>query len=390
MTQSLGRARLGTGLMFLLHGLIVSTWISRIPAVQSHLRLTPGQLGLALLGAAAGAMVSMPLAGACVTRLGSRPVTAVTTAFMCASLLPLALANHRAVLTLALFVYGLFSGGMDVAMNAQAVFLEKQYGRPILSSFHALFSLGGMGGAALGAIAAGRGMTPLAHFLSAAGLFMITGFVASPMLLGTDKGTPGQPVFARITRPLLALATLGFCILLNEGAMADWSSVYLRRILQTSESTAAAGYAVFSLAMTCGRFAGDWLTERFGRVTIVRAGGWIAALGLAAGLATGNIPATFLAFTAAGLGFSVIVPLVFGAAGRQGASAGTGLAAVTTLGYLGFLVGPPSIGLTADYTGLRLALFTVVLLSIVVSILAGAVAIQSENALEPVAEPLFQ
>ncbi len=390
MPASLRSARIGTSLAFFLHGLIVSSWISRIPAIQTQLHLSAGQLGLALLGAAGGAMIAMPLTGALVTRLGSRPVTLVSTVLMCAALVPLALATGRWTLTAALLVYGMFSGAMDVAMNAQAVVLEERYGRPILSSFHALFSLGGMTGAALGGLAASRSILPLAHFCVSALVYAVAGIVAARLLLADDKGKPGQPVFARVTRPLLALAVLAFCILLNEGAMADWTSVYLRRVLQTPESTAAAGYAVFSLAMAGGRFGGDWMTQRFGRVNIVRTGGLLAAAGIAAALLLKSVPATFLGFGAAGLGFSVIVPLVFGAAGRHGSSAGAGLAAVTTVGYFGFLVGPPVIGLTADHTGLRAALLIAAVLSLLVSALASAVAIPAGSHAEPDREPLFQ
>jgi len=390
MNPSLRSARIGTSLMFVLHGLIVATWISRIPAVQTHLGLSAGQLGLALLGTAAGAMISMPLTGALVTRLGSRPVTTISTVLMCAALVPMGLATGRFTLTAALLIFGIFSGAMDVAMNAQAVVLEQRYGRPILSSFHALFSFGGMMGAALGGLAAALGLQPLPHFTSGGILYAIVGLFASGMLLKDDKGIPGQPVFARLTRPLLALAILAFCILLNEGAMADWTSVYLRRILLTPESTAAAGYAVFSFAMAGGRLVGDRMTERFGRVNIVRGGGLISAVGLAAGLALKTVPATFLGFAAAGIGFSVIVPLVFGAAGRHGSSAGAGLAAVTTVGYFGFLVGPAAIGLTADHTGLEGALFIVVALSLIVSALAGAVAIPSGVETQHIQEPMLQ
>ena len=376
--------------MFFLHGLIVATWISRIPAVQAQLGLSAGQLGLALLGTAVGAMLSMPIAGALVTQLGSRPVTALSTVLMCAALVPIALATGRWTLTAALLIYGVFSGAMDVAMNAQAVILEQRYERPILSSFHALFSFGGMVGASLGSVAAGAALRPLPHFGVSALVYALVGIAAGRMLLLDDQGKPGQPVFARVTRPLLALAILAFCILLNEGAMADWTSVYLRHVLLTPESTAAAGYAVFSLAMAGGRFGGDWMTARFGRVMIVRAGGLIAAIGIAAGLLVNNVPAAFLGFAAAGLGFSIIVPLVFGAAGRHGSSAGAGLAAVTTVGYFGFLVGPATIGLTADHTGLRGALMIVVVLSLIVSALAGAVSIPSSTTVESDREPLFQ
>jgi MFS family permease len=376
--------------MFFLHGLIVSTWLSRIPAVQSHLHLAPGQLGLALLGTAAGALVSMPLTGALVTKSGSRPVTTIATLMFCGALLSLPLAPNRCALTGALFLFGVCAGAMNVSMNAQAVFLERLGGHAIMSSFHALFSFGGMVGASLGGIAAARHIEPMSHFLIGAAIYTPAALVASPMLLASDKGLPGQPVFARVTRPLVGLGCLAFCILLNEGAMADWSSVYLRRSLLTSEATAATGYAVFSFAMAGGRLLGDVVTERLGRVAIVRYGALLSAFGLAAGLALGNVPATLVAFAAVGTGFSVIVPLAFGAAGRSGGSAGAGLAAVNTAGYLGFLIGPAVIGFSADAVGLRAALVLVVILSLLVSWLAKAVDVPAGAGMPAAQEPVLQ
>ena len=390
LNESLKSARLATSLLFLLHGLIVATWLSRIPAIQTRLGLNPSELGLALLGTAAGALFSMPLTGALVTRLGSRPVAMISTALMSLALVPLAIAPGRFWLTGALVIFGVFSGAMNVSMNAQAVALEERYRRAILSTFHALFSLGGMAGAALGGIAAGNGISPFAQFAGSAIVFAGFALAVAPMLIKSDKGRPGQPVFARITQPLLGLGCLAFCILLNEGAMADWSSVYLHRSLAAPESVSAAGYAVFSFAMAGGRLAGDWMTNHFGRVPIVRFGALLSAVGLLAGLALATIPATFIAFGAVGAGFSVIVPIAFGAAGRNGASAGAGLAAVNTAGYLGFLSGPAIIGFTANAIGLRSALLIVAALSILVSLMARAVALPSGVSPQPAQEPVLQ
>ena len=390
MQESLKRARLGTSVLFFLHGLIVSTWLSRIPAVQSRLGLNAGQLGLALLGTAIGALISMPLTGMLVARFGSRPVAISSTVFMAGSLSLLPLAGTQWLLTGALAIFGIFAGAMNVSMNAQAVFLEQQYGRAIMSSFHALFSLGGMSGASLGGFAAAHGMPPRLHFAIGSVTYAITALAAGPMLLSADKGRKGAPVFARLSRPLLGLGCLAFCILLNEGAMADWSSVYLRRSLQTTEATAAAGYAVFSFAMAGGRLLGDWITERTGRVHIVRYGASVAAVGLGIGLFLGNVPATFAGFAAAGAGFSVIVPLTFVAAGRNTASAALGLAAVNTAGYLGFLSGPAVIGFTANTFGLREALFLVVFLSLLVASLAQVVHIPEGAHAAREEEPVLQ
>ena len=389
MPETPNRARLGTSLLFFLHGLIVSTWLSRIPAFQTRLHIRPGQLGLALLGTACGALLSMPITGAMVSRLGSRSIATVSTVLMAASLLLLPLATNRWWLTAALVIFGVFSGAMNISMNAQAVFLEQRSGRAIMSSFHALFSFGGMAGASIGGFAAARGMGPSRQFAIASVIYIIAGFACGPMLLGSDKGCPGQPVFARITRPLAGLGCLAFCIMLNEGAMADWSSVYLRKSLLTSEATAASGYAAFSFAMAAGRAAGDWMTERFGRVAVVRFGALAAAAGLGFGLAFPSIPSTLGAFIAVGAGFSVIVPLAFGAAGRNSSSAGAGLAAVNTAGYLGFLSGPAIIGLSADVIGLRAALSIVVILSLLVSSLARVVEVPAGAALKT-QEPVLQ
>ena len=182
------RARLGTSLLFFLHGLIVSTWLSRIPAFQAHLQIRPAQLGLALLGAACGALISMPVTGALVSRNGSRAMAATSTALMAASLVLLPLAPNRWWLTGALVVFGVFSGAMNISMNAQAVFLEQRIGRAIMSSFHALFSFGGMAGASLGGLAAGRGIAPSRYFAIAAGIFIAVGLVCGPLLLVSDKG----------------------------------------------------------------------------------------------------------------------------------------------------------------------------------------------------------
>ena len=299
-------------------------------------------------------------------------------------------APHQWMLTAALALYGVFSGAMNVSMNAQAVALEQRSGRAIMSSFHALFSFGGMAGSALGAVFASQHISPAVHFAAAGTLFAVAALPMGGALISSDRGQPGQPVFAKISRPLLGLGALAFCILLNEGALADWSSVYLRRSLGTSEGTAAIGYSVFSFAMAFGRLVGDWTTERFGGVAIVRAGALAAAGGMTFALAWGTPLAAFVGFALTGAGFSIIVPLAFGAAGRTGGSAGAGLAAVNTAGYLGFLSGPAVIGFTAEFTGLRLALTIVVILSVLVALLARAVAVPLGASPVAAQEPVLQ
>src|SRR5580765_32720 len=352
-TSRLRTARLAVAMLFFLNGALFASWVSRIPAVQSARGLGNGDLGLALLAVALGAVVAMPLGGMLATRFGSARISNITALLYSAMLPALILAPNLAMFAVALFLFGAFHGGLDVAMNAQAVVVEKLYRQPIMSSFHALWSTGGLVGAATGGLIAAQGLTPLMHLsfvslLSVAGTFLIV-----PHLLANERGVSALPKRAatlpRPMRGLMALGVVALCVMAGEGAMADWSAVYLRNNLQSSEGLAAAGYAAFSVAMAAGRFFGDWLSARFGPVNLVRVSGALAATGLSLALVSGE-PATALAgFACVGAGFATIVPMVFTAAGRApGISPGVALASVTTLGYVGFLAGPPAIGFAAE------------------------------------------
>jgi MFS family permease len=367
-------ARWAVRALFFMNGALFATWASRIPAVQSALHLTNGQLGLALLAMALGAVVAMPVAGAMSARVGSGWVCRVMAVLYCLALPGLALAPNLPVLAVCLFCFGAVHGGLDVAMNAQAVAVEKRFGRSIMSSFHALWSLGGMVGAGIGGLVAGAALSPVAHFF-AASLVLGAMAVASFGALETEGGSASTrdrvPLFALPSGGLVALGGIAFCIMIGEGAMADWSAVYLRSGVGTGESMASAGYAAFSISMAAGRFLGDTLAARFGPVALVRVGGLIAAFGMAFGLLSGGAVTALIGFACVGIGFSTVVPMVFSAAGNTpGVSAGVALASVTTLGYAGFLIGPPSIGFIAQLCGLKLGLGIIVMTSLLASVLS--------------------
>lgn len=363
-----GAARWAVSGLFFLNGALFATWASRIPAVQAERALNPGQLGLALLAMALGAMVAMPVAGVLSARIGSDKVCRIAALIYCGILPGLVLAPGLPVFALCLFGFGAGHGALDVAMNAQAVAVEKRYRRPIMSSFHALWSTGGLTGAALGGLLAARGAGLLAHFLLAAGLLGAGAILTLPHLLeagrpavGALGGETAAPTFSWPSRGLLALGAVALCIMLGEGAMADWSAVYLRSTLDAREGLATAGYAAFSIAMAAGRYWGDYLCARFGAVNLVRAGGALAAGGLLLALVSAQAPLALAGFACVGLGFATIVPMVFSAAGHgHGVAPGIAVASVTTLGYLGFLLGPPVIGFGAEWFGLRAALGLVV------------------------------
>lgn len=372
-------ARLAVALCFFLNGALFASWVSRIPAIETSLGLNHAVLGMALFGVALGALFSMPVAGWCASRYGSDRVTQVVAVAYCAMLPFLALAPNAIMLTLALFCFGAFHGAFDVAMNAQAVAVEERYHRPIMSSFHALWSVGGLVGAALGAFIAGAGVAPVAHFTAVALLLGGTSVViANPRLLSDAvQGAKGpvkkerSPKFVWPPRSLVALGAVAFCVMMGEGAMADWSAVYLRNTTGASEAMAAAGYAVFSVAMAAARFSGDWLSARLGPVSLVRVGSGLAAAGLGLALLRGDPVSSLIGFAAVGAGFATIVPQVFSAAGRTpGMDAGPALATTSTLGYSGFLIGPPLIGFAAQAIGLRSALVIIVAMSLVAIMLA--------------------
>ena len=372
------RAFWGVMACFLVHGLVVSTWVSRIASVKSALHLGDGALGLALLGTAIGSVTAIPLCGALVVRRGSRAIARWTAAGFCLSLLAIPLAYNTASLFAALLFYGAMAGANDVAMNAQAVATEKLLGTPTISRFHAMFSIGGIAGAAAGAFVVGRGVPSAAHLIWAALIFLAFALSATPLLANTRNGAVAtgtrRPSLRHLPVALFALSAIGFCIFLSEGAIADWTGVYLKQVLNASAGLAPVGYAVFSAAMAIFRLAGDAITLRIGRAATIRYGGAIAAAGLSFALLVHSPYWALAGFAAAGAGFSSIIPLAFAAGGRiPELSEGAGVATVSGLGYLGFLVGPPAIGFLSELTSLRVGLFLLVLLSATAAALVSVV-----------------
>lgn len=357
---------------FLADGLLIGSWAARIPAVQHRAGLTSSELGLALFAMSLGALLSMPLAGWLDERTGSRRVTIAALLGGGAALFLASFAGGLGALAVALFAFGAGFGAINVAANAQGLALERLYGRSILSSFHAAFSAGGLAGAGLGALAAGAGITPRAHFGALALTVALGVVVAGRGLLPPKKGdAPPAPILVRPPRALLVLGAAAFFTLLAEGAAADWSAVYLSHSLGATAGVAALGYTAFSLAMATSRTVGDRLNGLLGPVALARGGGLLAASGLTLALVVGSTPAALVGFAAMGAGLGVVVPVLFRAAGSTpGVPAGVGIAAVSTIGWLGFLAGPAAIGFAAGAVGLRTALAIVVLATMMVALLS--------------------
>lgn len=369
------RARFAVWAVFFIHGSVFANWVPLIPGVQQKLGLSPGTLGLALLGSAVGSLLAMPVAGAAIARVGSRRVVTVAGLGYCAALLLPVLAPSLPALFVALVVFGACQGSTDVAMNAQAVVVEARHGRPLMSSFHGLWSLGGLAGAGVSGALAALGIAPLPHAIGATVILASALAIATRFMLphGVDAA-PRGPAFARLTRPLIGLGIVGFCALVAEGSIGDWSALYLRHSLGVDAGLAAAGYATFALTMTVGRLSGARVTARLGPVALVRWGGALLALGIGAALVFGQVAAALVGFALAGFALANIVPILFSAAGRTpGLAPGPAIAAASTASFLGFLAGPPAIGVTADHVTLRGGLGIVVGLGILIALLAPAV-----------------
>jgi MFS family permease len=320
----------------------------------------------------AGLLATQVLAGALVSRFGSRPVVLAGACGYALGLIPVALAESFAGLALALAFVGVSNGALDLAMNVHGLAVERRLGRPILSSLHAAFSFGALGGAAAGAVVAGAGVGVTTHLPVAAGAGVAAVALLTPSLLPRAvDAAPEGPRYARPTRALLVLGLFAFCVLLSEGAVNDWVAVYLDDDLSASEALAAAGLAVFSLTMALGRLAGDRVTVRLGAPRHALAGGSLAAAGACVAVAAQAPGPAIAGFALMGVGLAALFPLAVRAAATHAGAAS--VAAVSATGYAGFLAGPPLVGGLAELGGLRLGIAAVAVLCLMAALLAPAV-----------------
>jgi MFS family permease len=394
----LRRLRIATTVFFALDGFLFAGWVVRIPAVKEQTGASPSALGLALLGVSAGGVVTMMLTGRLCRRYGNHSVTVVAAALLSLGVALPPLTHSAVSLGLVLLVFGAAYGGLNVAMNAAAVDLIAALGRPVMPGFHAAFSLGGMAGAGLGGLVAGQ-LSATRHLLmltavglvltALAGRVLLTHPVPAPARVaagsppvsppvapsgppegpsdGPSKGPPAAgratPSARRARRLVLVLGLIALCTAYGEGALADWSALHLTEDLHTGPGTAAAGYSLFALAMTAGRLCGTALLERLGQSRLLTAGGLTAGAGMLMGSLAPEIWLVLTGFVITGLGLANLFPV---AVARAGALTGPGgVAAASTLGYGGMLLGPVAIGFLAEWFSLTAALTTVALLAVV-------------------------
>lgn len=401
------RVRAAITAFFAMDGFVFASWAVRIPAVKASVGASPATLGIALLGVSVGAIATMALTGALCRRFGSPRLIVAGAVWLSLTLLLPALARSAIVLGLGLAVFGIGYGGLNVAMNSLAVDLVAVLRRPVMPSFHAAWSLGGLAGAALGGLAA-PALTPLTHF-ALVGLFgLAVTAVCGPVVLrthlpvahagtaenaapasgpggdGSIAGTgaaeaeaeipneigshPDATTRSGVWRAVLLLGVIALCSTYGEGAVSDWGALHLREDLGAASGLAAAGYAAFALAEACGRLAGSTLLARLGQTRVLVYGGVATFAGMIAAALSPVLPLALAGFALAGLGVANAFPT---AMARVGILAGPhGVATASTLGYAGFLLGPPAIGFLAGALSLPAALTTVSLLAIVAVVLA--------------------
>lgn len=358
---------LATRLLFLIVGIACAAWASLVPLAKERTGLDEGALGLLLLCLGAGSIMAMPLSGMVATRLGCRFVLALCTAVICATLPLLAFVSSPLALALVLFVFGAAIGAADCVMNVQAVIVERDSARSMMSGFHGFFSVGGILGATSASSLMTLGASPLATTLATVALIVLLIATAYTGLLPYGGRKEG-PAFAIPHGVVLFLGVLALIVFLAEGAMLDWSAVFLVQERGMQSVQAGFGYAVFALTMTAGRLAGDTLVGRVGPRTIVTLGGALAAFGIALSTIVPIWQVALLGYALVGLGCSNIVPVLFTATGRQKTMPeAVAVPAISTLGYAGVLAGPAAIGFIAHHSSLPIAFLVVALLMVGVS-----------------------
>ncbi|MFV8133286.1 MFS transporter [Streptomyces syringium] len=366
-------ARAAVSAVFFITGAAFATWASRVPAVQDRLDLSAGQLAVALVGLSGGAFLGLPLVGGLVARFGSRPVLFTGMAVYLAALAGLAVTPSLPLLTANLALFACGNTAVDVAMNTQGVMVERAYRRAVLGGFHAMFSIGGIVGAVVGSLAASADVGVGRHFALTAAVLCVPMAVAATALLPDPRETaedPG-PLFALPTAGLWIPGLVAFCALMGEGVMNDWGAVYLHDVTGASPGAAGAGFAVFSAGMVIGRLSADRIRARTGTVRFTLGCSLVAAAGSVVSISVASPGAGFAGYALLGLGMAAVIPVVFGhAAELRPARPGPAIAAVSAVGYVGFLAGPPIIGGIAEAVDLRVAMLVLLVLMVSMALLS--------------------
>ncbi|MEZ4984681.1 MAG: MFS transporter [Saprospiraceae bacterium] len=369
-------SRIGVALIFAISGFLHANWVGRLPRLQEMYDLNHAQLGLVLLAGSIGSLVAMPITGRIIILAGSHRITRFSLLVFCLMTPLVPLFPSVWLLGFVLFLLGGITGSMDVAMNAQALLVERGLSKPVMASFHAIFSAGMMLGAGCSALFNRLEVSLVWHLFIVTLPALLAALWAISQLIPEERTE--QPVLVKGERnvlahpPLVMLGLIAFCCMLGEGAMADWTTNYLEKVSGGGRYWSPFGLVAFAMAMMTGRFLGDKARQRFGDPQLLKVGGWVAAFGMALSLLIPHVAVGITGFFMVGLGLSTIVPVVYSTAGNMpGLPSGVGISMVTTIGYAGFLIGPPLIGFISEWLGLRTGMGTVLALFLVMIALNG-------------------
>jgi MFS family permease len=370
--------RIAVGVLFFMAGLCFSSWASRIATVQQNLGLTDAALGAVLFSLPVGLMLSLPFSGWAITKVGSKKVLLGAILVYGICLISLGLAQTTLQLIVGLVCFGFSSNAVNISVNTQAVVAERMYERPIMASFHGLWSLAGFAGAGIGTIMIANHINPFHHFIIVLAILALGVTIASRYLYD-DVGAPKIDSAVkikllerlRLMLPLLTLGSIAFCSMICEGAMFDWSVIYFKKVVDAPIALQGAGFTAFMLTMAGGRFVADLFAGRFGLKRTLQVSGSLTVTGLLTAVIFPHLYTAMTGFMLVGVGVSSVVPMVYSAAGKSKTmSAGVALAAVSTIGFIGFLVGPPVIGFIAGLATLRASFVFIAIMGMSVVVLS--------------------
>ncbi|CAM3722533.1 MFS transporter [Rouxiella silvae] len=366
--------QVATRIIFLLSGFAISAWAPLVPFVKIRLDISDGTLGLLLLCIGAGSTFSMPLTGYLTGKMGCKAVIILSTVVLCLDLPLLTLMDSTAGMAWALLIFGMAIGMVDVAMNVHAVVVEKASGRAMMSGFHGFFSIGCILGALAVSGMLSLELTPFIATLVVIALVLVLLAGISKHFWHDTKSKKGEPMLVMPRGWVIFLGLLCFVMFLTEGAMLDWSALFLITERGMNPHNAGLGYIIFAIAMTIGRLSGDKIVNYFGRFKVLLIGSLTACAGLLLSVGADSLYAVAVGFIMVGLGASNLVPIMFSAAGNQSTMpANLAIASVTTLGYAGILAGPALVGFIAQVSNLSIALSCVAALLLLVAASARAV-----------------
>jgi MFS family permease len=367
--------RIAVSAFFFCQGLCFASWASRIPDIKTSLQLSDALLGSILLALPAGQLAAMPFSGRLVTQYGSKKVLRICLVLYAICLTNIGLATEAWHLAAGLFLFGVCGNMCNISVNTQAIRAEKLYERPIMTSFHGVWSIAGFTGAAIGLLMMALNISPYIHFWVVAALVFVTIVAAQKYLQwGRAASTEKKSFFSKPDGILVQLGVIGFFSMASEGAMFDWSGVYFKDVVHAPASLIALGYLCFMIAMASGRFIGDRLIAKHGRPKMLRISGILISTGLFMSVLFPHIITATIGFLIVGFGVSSIVPMVFSAAGKHSKIApGMALAAVSSISFLGFLMGPPLIGYIAELFSLRYSFAVIGLLGVTISLMVSKI-----------------